>query len=430
MFVEYRDPIHGFIRVSELENRIIDSKPFQRLRYIKQLALTYLVYHGAEHSRFGHSLGVMHLVSKAFDSAVYNASVSTKNEDRKLYESTFTEAKKDWFRQILRIIAIIHDLGHAPFSHASEFEGFFPIGRNHEEFSCLMTKGDEIGEHIRKIGKTFKKKYGESFDITPELICDIYMGKLPGNNSEFTFLKTFMDSELDCDKMDYLLRDSYYCGVNYGKYDLERLISSFTVYWDEKNGSIPRLAIEPGGVQAFEEFMLARYFMFIQVYFHKTRRFFDKMFIQALQDVLPNGCYPTDVDEYLSYNDNVIMQLFEKNKKTSEACRNIINRNVYSQVIRSSTHSANDQYTRDSFDQQVDELYEKFGEENYLLDTSADKMPHKIPQITEIDDEKAIVIVDKKTGRSSTISSESVTTQKVSAKKNSGCPRPACLIAS
>lgn len=104
---KYRDPIHGFIRVSKLENKIINSLPFQRLRNIRQLAMTYLVFHGAEHTRFGHSLGVMFLVTKAFESAVDNAKAS------KSY--IFDDKKYAWYKQILRLIALTHDLGHAPF---------------------------------------------------------------------------------------------------------------------------------------------------------------------------------------------------------------------------------------------------------------------------------------------------------------------------
>lgn len=254
---KYRDPVHGFIEVTDLENEIINSTPFQRLRNVKQLAMTYLVFHGAEHTRFGHSIGVMHLVTRAFDSAVSNGSYS------------FSDEKYAWYKQLLRLIALTHDLGHAPFSHASE--AVFPDGLEHEDFTEKIVKETIIATHIKAIGATFVEKYGPEYDITPELICDIYRGRLPGENSEFTFLKSFMDSELDCDKMDYLLRDSLFCGVKYGNYDIERLLSSLTIYIQD---GCPRLAIGSGGTQVFEEFVLARYFMFVQVYFHRTRRFF------------------------------------------------------------------------------------------------------------------------------------------------------------
>lgn len=249
----YRDPVHGFIEVRPLEKKIIDSAPFQRLRHIKQLAMTNLVFHGAEHTRFGHSLGVMFLVTRAFHMAVENGAA----------EYRFSRKKIEWYEQILRLIALTHDLGHAPFSHASE--SVFPDGIEHEDFTEKIIKETEIAEYIYAIGKEFKTK-NEKYDITPDLICDIYRGRDPGEKSEFTFLKSFMDGELDCDKMDYLLRDSLYCGVNYGKFDLDRLLSSLTI---DVNDGVPRLAIDYGGLKVFEEFVLARYFMFTEVYFHR-----------------------------------------------------------------------------------------------------------------------------------------------------------------
>ena len=385
---KYRDPVHGFIEVSSLENKIINSAPFQRLRNIKQLAMTYLVFHGAEHTRFGHSLGVMHLASKAFSSAVQNGNYN------------FDEPKKEWYLQILRLIALTHDLGHAPFSHASE--SVFPNGLSHEDFTEKIIKETVIADYIKEIGQAYVAKYGEDFNITPELICDIYMGRDPGEHSEFTFLKSFMDSELDCDKMDYLLRDSLYCGVNYGKYDIERLISSLTIYVQD---DCPRLAIKDGGEQAFEEFVLARYFMFIQVYFHRTRRYFDVMFYRALEEILPNGRYPEDTKEYLSWDDTRVIQLMKIHAETLETCGNIVNRIVYPRVLHTNAHPS--PADKREFRLIQRELYTKFGAESFIEDFSADKMPHKIPTKTEISDEHAIVIIDSSTGKCSTISESS-----------------------
>lgn len=385
---KFRDPIHGFIEVREHEEEIINSAPFQRLRNIKQLAMTYLIYHGAEHTRFGHSLGVMHLVTKAFNSAINNSSVN------------FSKEKRLWYEQILRLIALTHDLGHAPFSHASE--SVFPVGIEHEDFTVQIITGTEIGEIIRKIGQEFVENYGEEYNITPELICDIYMGKNPGPNSEFTFLKTFMDSELDCDKMDYLLRDSYYCGVQYGTFDVERLLSSFTIY--NKNNLL-KLAITDGGIQAFEEFVLARYFMFIQVYFHRTRRFFDIMLGRALKHILPNGTYPSSVEEYIQWDDCRVIQLLKDNVDKNEACYNIINRIVYPRIDSTKAHPGD--ADKREFRRNVRELKDAIGANFFIEDTSAGKMPHKIPLRVEKDDEKAIVIYDNKNGKTTTISEQS-----------------------
>lgn len=385
---KFRDPIHGFIEVRRLEKRIIDSPPFQRLRNIKQLAMTYYVYHGAEHTRFGHSLGVMHLVTKAFNATVMNAG------------RYFEEAKRRRYEQILRLIALTHDLGHAPFSHAAE--AVFPEGKEHEDFTEDIIMNTEIADIIHEIGNEFVEAYGEEYSITPQLICDIYMGRNPGPNSEYTFLKSFMDSELDCDKMDYLLRDSHYCGVKYGNFDVDRLIESLTIY--ESNG-MPKLAIAGGGVQAFEEFVLARYFMFIQVYFHRTRRFFDIMLGKALKEVLPNGRFPEETNEYLKFDDGRVLQLIKDSVDKSDACYNIIHRKVYPRVCYTKAHPA--EADKREFRRNERELKEKIGEQFFIEDVSAGKMPHKIPLRIEKDDEKAIVIYDQKTGRVTTISEES-----------------------
>jgi HD superfamily phosphohydrolase len=294
--------------MSELEREFIDTPPFQRLRKIKQLATTYLVYHGAEHTRFGHSIGVMHLTSAVFDS------VMRKNVD------LFDEATSKWYRQILRLIGLTHDLGHAPFSHASEilFEG--EIG--HEDYTRKILLETEVAQCIKRIGARMKSDLGAAFDITPELIWLIYDGSEILNESyvlpDFKFLKSFMDGELDCDKMDYLLRDSYYCGVKYGSYDLGRLVDSFTVF-QKPDESTLLLAIDHGGVHAVEEFILARYFMFLQVYFHKTRRVLDYRLVNCMKDILPNGKFPLDVNEYMKWDDSRVFSEIEAKRGESNA---------------------------------------------------------------------------------------------------------------
>jgi HD superfamily phosphohydrolase len=140
--LQFRDPVHGFIDVSDDEQKIIDSGPFQRLRNIHQLATTYLVYHGAEHTRFGHSIGVMHLVTRAFDSVVKEKSNLFRADPRE------NEAVVIWYRQILRLIALVHDLGHAPFSHASE--QLFPGKITHENYTKKIIEETEVAEYTPK----------------------------------------------------------------------------------------------------------------------------------------------------------------------------------------------------------------------------------------------------------------------------------------
>jgi HD superfamily phosphohydrolase len=167
----FRDPIRGFIELSPLERAIVDTQPFQRLRNIHQLGLSYLVYHGAEHSRFGHSLGVMYLATIAYDNVM------------KKHQGLFTKEQQDWFRQILRIMALTHDLGHPPFSHGTE--DVLPDGLEHEDYTEAVIAHTKIAEYINEIGEGFNKKYGEEFCISPELICDVYRGRVKDKNLIF-----------------------------------------------------------------------------------------------------------------------------------------------------------------------------------------------------------------------------------------------------
>lgn len=408
---KFRDPIHGFIEVRPYEKEIIDSAPFQRLRNIKQLALTSYLYHGAEHTRFGHSIGVMHLATRAFRSAVSKGRYQFASGDE-------NDKCIKWLEQILRLVALTHDLGHAPFSHAAE--DLFPEKPTkaasekkkyykHEDMTEKIIKETEIADIIKKIGDQYKKELGEKYDITPEMICDIYSGRNPGEKSHFTFLKTLMDSELDCDKMDYLLRDSYYCGVTYGKYDIDRLISCLTIFTKDRDEA-PYLGIETGGIQAFEAFVLARYFMFVQVYFHRTRRYFDLILSKALKECLPDHCFPIDVNEYLKWDDVKVMSLLREKADSNRYARDVIYRNHWTCVYHTKVHPQSDGF--ELFSLVKESLKHEFGSRNFktdfLVDTSADKLPHKIiPQKHEIDEEETIAIWDESKNRVSTISDES-----------------------
>ncbi len=405
-----RDPIHGFIELSEAELRIVDSAPFQRLRNIKQLATTYLVYHGAEHTRFGHSLGVMHLVTRAFRSSI-------SNYEQETGQLLFNEVDAKWYEQILRLIALVHDLGHAPFSHGSE--ALFDEGVEHEDFTARIICETEVAQMITDIGDAFCKEngVGASYKITPELLWSIYGEKNPESNpqylehlSEFKFLKTFMDSELDCDKMDYLLRDAYYCGVNYGRYDLNRLIDSLTVYYNEKQ-NIRQLAIQKGGVHAFEEFVIARYFMFIQVYFHKTRRYLDKLLVRCISEVLENQRYPEAVNEYLSLNDDVVLGKISQNATISKNAADFVNRNVMSCVYETHTHANVNTNSSDLliFNALKRELKRKLPDCS-LDEDEASKLAHKIPMLEpyDADSGKGIPIISAYLKKPTSISDESV----------------------
>ena len=405
-----RDPIHGFIELTELELKIVDSLPFQRLRNIKQLATTYLVYHGAEHTRFGHSLGVMHLASRSFRSALDNYKAQTGSP-------LFCETDRQWYEQILRLIALIHDLGHAPFSHGTE--ALFIDGLEHEDFTNKIICETEIADLIVKIGDDFCEKYGvgEAYRITPQLLWSIYGEENPESNPqymehivEFKFLKTFMDSELDCDKMDYLLRDSYYCGVNYGKFDLNRIIDSLTVYFNKKQ-NIMQLALQKGGVHAFEEFVIARYFMFIQVYYHKTRRYLDKLLVRCIAEILEENRYPEEVDEYLKWNDDLVVGKILQNASVSENAACFLKREVMSCVYETGAHTNMNTNSSDLL--LFKSIKKKLREELpacVIEEDEASKVAHKIPIMERYDADsgKGIPIISGYLNKPTSIADESL----------------------
>ncbi len=247
-----RDPVHGFIHFTDDELRVIDSPYFQRLRGIKQLALTFLVYPGAMHTRFEHSLGVMEMATRAFDSLRRRH----KNELKKNFSQinlNLAEAT-----QLLRLTALLHDVGHLPFSHAAE--GALPQGLSHEDVSVAI-----INKLRRTLDKTFYK--GIASDI-----CRL-IDKKAIVPPELQILKKLISSQLDVDRADYLLRDSLHCGVEYGKFDYLRLFEMLRVSKGSEGGL--ELAVDIGGIHSLEALVLARYYMFAQVYFHKVRRIYD-----------------------------------------------------------------------------------------------------------------------------------------------------------
>lgn len=293
----FRDPIHGLIDVYPWEKMLIDTKEFRRLRKIHQLSMTYLVYHGAEHTRFGHSIGVMHLAGRVMDH-LRNFHPLDKLKDDEFFEK----------KALVRMAALLHDIGHGCYSHVGEGENsIYP--KLKDPINGEMVSGHEaytrciIKECLSSIIESFwpRKHYHMVEDI-------LLILSQSTNDPIYRFFDDIISGQLDCDKMDYLLRDSYYCGVEYGVYDLEKLIHSLRVAKIAENHV---LAIDQSGIQVVEEFVLARYWMFIQVYFHKDRRLFDYYLSSFMKEYLTleedrTGQYPNNLEEYLKLDDSKI----------------------------------------------------------------------------------------------------------------------------
>ena len=332
-----RDPIHGLIDFSEREQQLIDTQVFQRLRRIRQLAMVFLVYPSALHTRFDHSIGVMHIAGRIC------TSLQELSPDRISDEDVAN----------VRFAALLHDIGHGPFSHLSEnlLEKFSPAqtnmeiapGRVHEKITIDIIRNDS---QIKDILDDKERKF----------LIDMIQGK-PTRD----WRHDVISSELDADKMDYLLRDSYFAGVKYGEYDLEKLIESCLVV-DRPKTQLARpetqLALNSEGLYALEQFMLARYHMKQQVYSHEVSLISDEMIIRGITLAIEEGNkqiaklykYPrrnkkdTDQDyekkrkdfvqNYLNYHDEKVIDLLRncKQRKANKIFNRLYNRELFNTI--------------------------------------------------------------------------------------------------
>jgi hypothetical protein len=324
-YYESRDVIYGFIPYDEWEREIINHPVFQRLRRIKQLSMTDMLYAGATHTRFEHSLGVMHFATLLFDNIV-------KKRHDYLRSLQFNDAGLARDRQMIRIAALLHDIGHSPFSHAGEdLMPFKDVEKSkkysHEDYSIAIIKN-----HFKDVIENHPINYNYGFKV--EDITALIGDESVKPSRRTLVWKNMISSQLDADRADYLLRDSYHMGVSYGLYDKDRLINSMSLADDDELGGAT-LTVDEGGWHVAESLVIARYQMFSQVYFHKTRRAYDKHIEQALKEILKtnfdmSGFFPVpcdiNLDLYVNMDDWL---MFGKIKEGSagEAGKKILERN-------------------------------------------------------------------------------------------------------
>lgn len=246
-----RDPIHGYIHVEyQVIWDVINNRWFQRLRRIRQLGGASVVYHTAEHTRFSHSLGVYELVRR----------MVTEIPD---LDQSLNQREK----MIAMLAGLLHDIGHGPYSHALEAI----TNENHELFTCrIIEEETEITEILNHASKGLAKE-----------VADVIRHK-----SQNPLLSQLISSQLDADRMDYLLRDAYFTGTKYGEFDLERILRVIRVHDDRQ------LVIKESGVYAVENYIMARYHMYWQVYYHPVARSFESILhslFRRLKDIPIQG---------------------------------------------------------------------------------------------------------------------------------------------
>ena len=305
----FKDPIHRYIHVkNQIIWDLIKTKEFQRLRRIKQLGTLYLSFHTAEHSRFGHSLGVYEIV-------------------RRLIDESFSgrEAWDDKDAPLALCAALLHDLGHGPFSHS--FEKIF--NTDHEAFTqAIITGPTEVNEVLSRVSPTF-----------PQEVADV-INKTHDNK----LVISMISSQIDADRMDYLQRDAYFTGVSYGQFDMERILRLMRPSKDE-------VLIKESGMHAVENFIMSRYQMYWQIYFHPVSRGGEVLLNNCLKrakQLYNEGyqfkMYPTDfipffeetvtIAQYVDL-DEVVVQYYlkawvnEDDAILSDLARRFINRDLF-----------------------------------------------------------------------------------------------------
>lgn len=242
--MEINDPIHGFIGLTELESKVINSAPYQRLRRIKQLSGGHFVYPAAEHTRFGHCIGAMFLAGLT---------------GRKLLGGM--NLGDDTLQEV-RIAGLLHDMGHGPFSHVFEESLLERRGWNHEDVTEWIIRESEIGDLLEDGG------------VSKNRIANLVRGRRETKTD--SVVSSIVAGQVDADKMDYLIRDSFYCGVNYGLVDIHRLINSLEV------AENLTLEFDIAARGALEAFLVARYEMFLNVYYHKAVRSVEVMLVKLM----------------------------------------------------------------------------------------------------------------------------------------------------
>ena len=274
-----KDPVHGYVYITENEKEIIDTYPMQRLRRLRQLAGSEYVYPGANHTRFEHCVGVMYLAGKVTENPNLSRIISDEEADT------------------IRLSGLLHDVGHGPFSHVFEQLLIRDLEKTHEDITSWIIAESEINDKITQAG------------FNPDEVSKLAVGKL--HKPDKAFWDQIISSGVDVDKQDFIVRDTYHTGAEYGFIDVFRLIHALDVLGED-------LAVELGALSALEAFMIARIESFKSIYFHRVGRAGQIMLAMAMEkanEELGLTAFKTP-EEYLAMDDYTVWSALKKCEKS------------------------------------------------------------------------------------------------------------------
>lgn len=329
--MEVRDPLHGAIALGEREVAVVDHPFVQRLRGVKQMGFSELPFPGAVHTRYAHSLGAMELAGRAFDNVFR----------RDPFDDPAARAR---FRDLVRIAALCHDLGHAPFSHCTEFAmpplralalGAYTPAKVADRLDQTASHEDYTVGILTESSLT--ATLAANFPFDGRHVAAVVSREVEAPDDFFVHrgrdyrrvLSQLISSELDVDRLDYLVRDSYFSGARYGEIDFNWLLSNLE-WHDDADGNVS-LMLDQRAVYAFDDFMISRYHMFMSVYFHHKSVVYEEMLRRHFASPARTWQFPTDIEAYL-YLDDVAMHGYLR-AAGDEWARRIVDRRPYRRVL-------------------------------------------------------------------------------------------------
>lgn len=317
---EIKDPVHGYVYITEPEKTVIDTYPMQRLRRLRQLAGSEYVYPGANHTRFEHSLGVMFLAGHVLE----NPNISRVVSDEEV--------------NMCRISALLHDCGHGPFSHVFEHLLIKDLEKTHEDITSWIIEKSEVSDKLSKRG------------FNPKEIAGLAVGKL--HKKDKAFLDQIISSAVDVDKQDFIVRDTYHTGAEYGFIDVYRLIHALDLLGEN-------LAVELGALSALEAFIIARIESFKSIYFHRVGRAAQIMLATAMDKAnkeLGLTAFETP-EEYLALDDYTVWTALKKCKASNEIIDDLEHRRMlkcaYERTFYEKDAMISNLFGRESYRRQV-----------------------------------------------------------------------------